>query len=366
MSGAQPPRLAPEEDATLSGLAARLRPWQIVTVGVVSVLGLALVTHLPELFHKTRATDAAALTAGVGGTGEAWHAPTYPASEPVSLVRPTPPPLAQVDAPRLGPTSSGGVPDFRLFGNQGQPLQQQGGQTQRVAAGGSPSTGGENALGGLLKPTELPGYKAARMPHPWATIEQGRIIACNTVTKINSSLPGFVSAKTVYDTYGADGSTILLERNSTVFGEVTRGLVQGMDRVFVLWRSVLTPPPNLVRITLNSPAADEIGQSGLDGTVDQHLWKRIGGAVLLSGIQAGLQGLSQGLSQALSGNNRNGGNSQTNFYQFQSSGDSLASQLLQHTISIPDVLTRDQAMPCEIFAAGDLDFSDVYSLRRTR
>ena len=65
------------------------------------------------------------------------------------------------------------------------------------------------------------------------------------------------------------------------------------------------------------------------------------------------------LGQPLS--NRSGtGSTNLNFYQFQGEGQSLASQLLASTISIPDTLHRDQAQPCSIFVSGDLSFADVY------
>jgi type IV secretion system protein VirB10 len=221
-------------------------------------------------------------------------------------------------------------------------------------------------MGALLKPTQTDGYVATRMQHPWATIEQGRIIACNAVTPMTSELPGFVKAKITYDVRSADGTTTLIDRNSDIFGEIGHGLAAGQDRLFVLWRSVLTPPPDLVRITLNSPAADELGEAGLPGDINNHMWRRIGGALLLSGVDTLLQGAGAGIGNALShGNNSNGSSgSNLNFYQFQGQGSSLASALLQHTVEIPDTLHRDQALPCSIFVSGDLDFSSVYQLRR--
>ena len=118
-----------------------------------------------------------------------------------------------------------------------------------------------------------------------------------------------------------------------------------------------------MRIALNSPAADELGEAGLPGDIDNHMWKRIGGALLLSGVDALLEGVGAGIGSALShGNNSNGSN--LNFYQFQGQGQGLAASLMQHTIEIPDTLHRDQALPCSIFVSGDLDFSSVYQLRR--
>jgi type IV secretory pathway VirB10-like protein len=65
-------------------------------------------------------------------------------------------------------------------------------------------------------------------------------------------------------------------------------------------------------------------------------------------------------------NNGYGGGSNLNFYQFQGQGSSLASDLLSHTLTIPDTLSRDQGLPCSAFVSGDLDFSTVYDLIRRR
>jgi type IV secretion system protein VirB10 len=184
---------------------------------------------------------------------------------------------------------------------------------------------------------------------------------------MSSELPGFVKATIPIDVRSADGTMTLIDRGSTVFGEIAHGLANGQERLFVLWRSVMTPAPNFVRITLNSPAADELGESGLAGDLNTHVWRRIGGALMLSGVEALLQGGSQALAnstQRSDGNNNGGGGGSLNFYQFQGQGSSLASQLLAHTINIPDTVTRDQGMPCSIFVSGDLDFSAVYSLRK--
>jgi type IV secretion system protein VirB10 len=224
-----------------------------------------------------------------------------------------------------------------------------------------------SAMAGLLKPTELPGFRASVMQHPGTTIEQGRIIQCRNVTPMTSGLVGFVQAKIAYDVWSADGTMKLIDRDSTIFGEIGHGLANGQERLFVLWRQVTTPPPNLVRITLNSPAADEMGEAGVPGDINHHYWQKIGGALMLSGIESVFSGISGALSHLGESGSNNSNQSQglnLNFSQMGSQGSNLASQLLQSTITIPDTLHRDQALPCSIFVSGDLDFGSVYSATR--
>jgi type IV secretion system protein VirB10 len=362
----------------ISGRMAKLKPWHYAVIGGISVAGIALIPALNNLATKKKADDttAATLAASAGNTGEPWHPPRFPATDIVAttykpVTTPSPPPASTSNtlitaAPAAMPGSGGAPADYRMFGQRTQPPPAE----QSSPGGGNPqatraaATVPEGSMGALLKPTETEGYRAKRMAHPWATIEQGRIIACNAVTPMTSELPGFVKAKITYDVRSADGTTTLIDRNADIFGEIAHGLAAGQDRLFVLWRSITTPPPDLVRITLNSPAADELGEAGLPGDIDNHMWKRIGGALLLSGVDALLQGVGAGIGAALSHGNNNTSGSNLNFYQFQGQGQGLAASLMQHTIEIPDTLHRDQALPCSIFVSGDLDFSSVYQLRR--
>lgn len=374
MSGSQTP---------ISGRMSRLKPWHFVVIGGVSMGSLLLIPTLSRLTEKKKAIDttAATLAATTANGGEPWHAPAFPTSEVVpATYKPIMAPaaaaqtglLAAAPAIALGPS---GPPDYRMFGQRQQPplppnqaVAQSAGNGDQLGATKVTAAADGSSMASLLKPTETTGYVASRIPHPWATIEQGRIIACNSVTRMTSELAGFVKAKITYDVRSADGTTTLIDRNADIFGEISHGLANGQERLFVLWRSVTTPPPDLVRITLNSPAADELGESGLPGDLDQHIWKRIGGALMLSGIESLMQGGSQALANSTErgngGSNFGGGGSGLSFYSFQGQGSSLASQLLAHTINIPDTLTRDQALPCSIFVSGDLDFSSVYQLRR--
>ncbi len=366
MSGQQP----------ISGRMAKLKPWHYAVLGGAVIASFVLIPAVSKLTTAKKAEDttAATLAASATNPGAPWHPPSFPAPATVAYRQQATPPLAAsapplVATPPVTMPGSAAVPDYRMFGQRTQPPPQDnvGPSGAQVTRASTPAAAPEGSMAAMLKPSETSGYVATRMAHPWATIEQGRIIACNSVTPMTSELPGFVKAKVTYDVRSADGTTTLIDRNSDIFGEIAHGLVAGQDRIIVLWRSITTPSPDLVRITLNSPAADELGESGLPGDINTHTWRRIGGALLLSGVDSLLQGVGAGIGSALShGNNGGGAGSNLNFYQFQSQGSSLASSLMQHTVDIPDTLHRDQALPCSIFVAGDLDFSSVYQLRRRR
>lgn len=213
-------------------------------------------------------------------------------------------------------------------------------------------------IGERLKPTMLQTTKAVLLPHPDMLVTQGTIIPCTLQTAIDTQLAGFVKCVLSEDVRGTTGNVVLLDRGTTVVGEIQTGLLQGQERVFVLWDRAETPQHAV--ITLSSPGSDELGRAGLPGTVNNHWWKRFGSAILLSVIQGGLQA-----GTALAGNSGNSGTG-TSFNSFQSSGTDVSNTALQASINIPPTLTKNQGDTVTIFVAKDLDFSDIYSLRIAR
>ena len=362
-----------DHEPEISGSITKLRPWHYAAIGGVCIAALLLTPALTALINHQQRKEASQAELQVGGLGTPWHPPVTPVAASAPLTPPSVQPAQPLPLPSRTTLSllPGKDPEQAALTS---PIRMAGAQQRAsdppppagaAAPGGDPPGASGGELGARLQPTVLSGYRASRLANPRWTIEQGRIIQCTDVTAIDSSLPGFVKANIPYNVWSADGSNILIDRGSTVFGEIAHGLANGQERLFVLWRQVMTPAPNFVRITLNSPAADELGENGLGGDVNHHMWRKISGALLLSGIDAAFQGASSGLSGLLSG--RSGtGSTNLNFYQFQGEGQSLASQLLASTISIPDTLHRDQAQPCSIFVSGDLSFADVYRDRVTQ
>jgi type IV secretion system protein VirB10 len=223
-------------------------------------------------------------------------------------------------------------------------------------APGSQSAGQPSALGNLLKPTVLTGSKARLLPHPDMMVTMGTMIPCTLQTAIDSQLAGFVKCVLPQDVRSTTGNVVLLDRGTTVVGEIGHGLVQGQDRVFVLWDRAETPDHAVIE--LSSPGTDELGRSGLPGRVNNHWWERFGGAILMSVIQGSLQAGS-----GLAANSGSGGG--TFFNSFQSNGTNVSDTALQATINIPPTLEKNQGDNVAIFVAKDLDFSDVYNLRVT-
>jgi type IV secretion system protein VirB10 len=207
-------------------------------------------------------------------------------------------------------------------------------------------------LATLLKPSAATAVRAEVLPTQRLLLPMGAFLDCTLETAIDSTLPGMTTCVMATDTFGVDGNVVLLERGTKLVGE-TRGQVQqGSARVFVLWSEARTPAG--VIVPLASPGADELGRSGLPGTVDHHFWQRFGAAMLVSVVDGVVQSAvqsSRGSAGAVVVN--------------PSSTQDVLTDVLKSTINIPPTVKKQQGDRIQILVARDLDFRSVYELHST-
>jgi len=212
----------------------------------------------------------------------------------------------------------------------------------------SKSAPGGDALSTLLKPTATPAVRARVLPTQRFLLPKGAFIDCTLETAVNSSLPGMTTCVTATDTFGADGNIVLLERGTKLVGETRGEVSQGSPRLFVLWTEARTPTG--VVVPLSSPGTDELGRSGLSGTIDRHWWLRFGTAILITVIDGAIQGVTE--------SHNSGG---TIVLNPAASGD-VATEALRGTLNIPPTIEKAQGDRIEILVARDVDFRSVYAL----
>ena len=234
------------------------------------------------------------------------------------------------------------------------------GAVAQVAAAAQPKTEGllttapQGSLEAELIPSKTPMIEAARIDNLNLLLPKGHTIDCALSMRIVSSLAGEVSCIVTSNVYSANGRVVLLERGSEAVGEYRSGASIGQKRLFVLWTRVITPGG--VVINLDSPGADELGSTGLAGTVDDHWFERIGSAFLLSTVQDAIQyEVAQEQAKA--------GSSTLVFSSTAQTGNTMAQKVLEATINIPPTLFKNQGDRAIIYVARDLDFSNVYRLR---
>jgi type IV secretion system protein VirB10 len=238
-----------------------------------------------------------------------------------------------------GEANSGAVLD-----GSGQPPVSGAGAESKESRGASGDT-----LASLLKPTATPAVSARVLPTQRFMLPKGAFIDCTLETAISSALPGMTTCVTATDTFGADGNIVLLERGSKLVGETRGEVSQGKPRLFVLWTEARTPTG--VVVPLASPGTDELGRSGLSGTIDRHWWLRFGTAILITVIDGAIQSLTE--------SHGTGGTVVLN----PSTSSDVATEALRGTLTIPPTIDKAQGDPIEILVARDVDFRSVYSLR---
>ncbi|WP_369059076.1 type IV secretion system protein VirB10 [Caulobacter sp. 73W] len=196
----------------------------------------------------------------------------------------------------------------------------------------------------LRRSEEIETARARRIGDRNLLLTAGAAIPCTLQTAMDSSLPGQVSCIVGRDVWSEAGTVALLEKGSKVLGEYRRGLNTGEGRLFVMWTRVVTPGG--VAVDLASPGADALGRAGFGGDIERHFWRRFGGAVLLSIVDAApAAALDDGSGRGMA--------------RLPSQAAAIA---VDRSIDIAPTLRKAQGSLVSIMVAKDLDFSSVYAV----
>ena len=109
-------------------------------------------------------------------------------------------------------------------------------------------------------------------------------------------------------------------------------------------------------VDIESPGTGPLGESGIDGYVDNRWGERIGAAMLLSLIDDSVK-----LADPEPGQRRAGDT--VVLPSTTSSSSKLAEKVLDSTINIPPLIYQNQGAIVGIYVARDVDFSSVYELK---
>ena len=225
---------------------------------------------------------------------------------------------------------------------------------------GGPPTGSVPApsgglFGGQLQGSATPRIAASMLGNRSLTLPKGTAFTCALKTKVISATSGLVGCQVQRNVFSDDGRVLLIERGSHMDGEYRIGSVRpGTVRIPVLWTRIRTP--NGVTVDIESPGTDQLGESGIDGYVDNRWGERIGAAMLLSLIDDSVKLVIQNQSN----------DTQANTVVLPSTTantSKLAEKVLDSTINIPPLMYRNQGGIVGIYVARDVDFSSVYELK---
>jgi len=201
-----------------------------------------------------------------------------------------------------------------------------------------------------LTATYTPSARAQRIDNRDFIIAKGAFINCGLQTRLDTTVQGMLACRVTENIYSDNGNFVLIERGSTVTGEYRSEVEKGKNRIYVLWNRIKTPRGIIINI--NSPASDSLGGAGIDGYVDNHFWKRFGGAILMS--------LIDDANQVVINRTNKNNNSTLSLDSTANSTSELAAEILKNSINISPTLYRNQGDKVGIFVARDLNFSGVY------
>ncbi len=220
--------------------------------------------------------------------------------------------------------------------------------------GGAPTPSG-GLFGGQLQGSGTPRVAASMLGNRSLTLPKGTAFTCALKTKVISATSGLVGCQVQRNVFSDDGRVLLIERGSHMDGEYRIGSVRpGTVRIPVLWTRIRTP--NGVTVDIESPGTGQLGESGIDGYVDNRWGERIGAAMLLSLIDDSVKLIIQNQAN----------DTQTNTVVLPSTTantSKLAEKVLDSTINIPPLIYQNQGGIVGIYVARDVDFSSVYELK---
>lgn len=222
-----------------------------------------------------------------------------------------------------------------------------------VSGGNAPSGNNQNKM---LSGTVIANGTATKRGDTSFLLAKGTAIPCVLRNRISSDYTGFTTCQISKDVYSANGKTLLIERGSKVFGEQNIEIKQGQSSVYVLWTSVETPKG--ITVNLESPAAGQLGETGIKAKVNNNFWKRFGGAIMLSLIDDAISATASRVEGKEGGENNTTVSSTTNTAQ------SMAEKALDSTVNIPPTATVPQGTVMSILVVRDVDFGSVYGIGR--
>lgn len=224
-----------------------------------------------------------------------------------------------------------------------------------VVAPGTASPIGGGLFGGQLQGSATPRATAGLLGNRSLTLPKGTAFTCALKTKVISATSGFIGCQVLRNVFSDDGRVLLVERGSHMDGEYRAASVRpGTVRIPVLWTRIRTP--HGVTVDIESPGTGQLGESGIDGYVDNRWPERIGAAMLVSLINDAVQLVIQNQANDVQGDT-------IILPSTTSSTSKLAEKVLESTINIPPLIYQNQGGVVGIYVARDVDFSSVYELK---
>lgn len=226
---------------------------------------------------------------------------------------------------------------------------------------GTPSSGiGQQPDTTPPQPEQSPSA-VRRIPYnPDLYVPENTAIPCSLDYHFVSDRAGKIRCTVASDIWSASGNTKLIEKGTTATGIYQTGTEEGMKhgqgRAFIIITKLRTRQPPYLDIPLvDTRAAGELGEAGVDGWIDTHFSERFGGALLV-GMIPDVAAWASGSAGQKDRDTDYTENSR------QAMAD-MARTTLENSINIPPTLDKNQGEIINLITGQDIDFSGIYALR---
>ncbi|WP_276147645.1 TrbI/VirB10 family protein, partial [Helicobacter pylori] len=209
---------------------------------------------------------------------------------------------------------------------------------------------------------------------PTFVLAQYTPIEITLTSKVDATLTGIVSGVVAKDVWNMNGTMILLDKGTKVYGnyQSVKGGTPIMTRLMIVFTKAITPDGVIIPLA-NAQAAGMLGEAGVDGYVNNHFMKRIGFAVIASVVNSFLQtapiialdkliGLGKGRSERTPEFNYALGQAINGSMQ---SSAHMSNQILGQLMNIPPSFYKNEGDSIKILTMDDIDFSGVYDVKIT-
>lgn len=120
--------------------------------------------------------------------------------------------------------------------------------------------------------------------HKGKVIHEGTIIPAILLSKVNSDLPGLITARVQSNVYETGNSMRLaIPAGSRIVGKYNTGVEMGQKRVMAAFHRIILPDGRSINLK-GAAGADAQGAGGLEADVDNHLWGMLGTQLLVATV----------------------------------------------------------------------------------
>jgi type IV secretory pathway VirB10-like protein len=181
-------------------------------------------------------------------------------------------------------------------------------------------------------------------------VDAGTVLPAALLTAVDSDVAGPLVAQVTRDVFDRDQRRVAIPRGSRLLGAYDSQVALGESRLLVAWTRVIFPDGTGLSFP-GLPAATPAGEAGLPGSVDSHLARVFGGALLLSVVGAGAQ-LSQPQESTAFGTAASARQIAAAAVGQQLS--SVAIELLRRQLSVPPTIRIAAGTAFNVLLRGDL------------